>query len=229
MNKHSCINKRSLTLFAWFWPVVSLFGQGIDSVVIPAKTEIFVTLQRSLSTKTTSSGDRFFGQVAVPVAIDDKVIIPIGSSIIGHVDASRRSAHLKGQAALTLKFDSIVLPDGTTRQLQAVVQSAENYPSTPISQTEGTVVAQGSPGKETAGEAAGGAVKGATVGAIAGRSLKGAGIGAVIGAAGGAILGVFKKGPEVVLQKGDSVTIVLTDAVRFVKPQPAPEGVKLER
>ncbi|MBI2821089.1 MAG: hypothetical protein HYX74_02590 [Acidobacteria bacterium] len=203
------------------------WGQNIDSVVLPAKTEIFVTLQRTLNTRTLAAGDRFYGQVSVPVTANDRIIIPVGSSIIGHVDTSRRPGHLKGQGELMLEFDSIILPDGTTREIQAVVQSVENYATSGISSTEGGIVAEGSQGRETAATAAGTAVKGAVVGAIADRSVKGAGIGGLIGAAGGAIIGVFKRGKDVELHKGDSVTIQLTEAVRFVKPQPAPEGERL--
>ena len=204
------------------------FGQDIDSVVIPAKTEIFVTIQRGLSTKNVGSGDRFYAEVAVPVSINDTIVIPVGTSVIGHVDLTRRAGRVKGQSELTLKFESVVLPDGRTREIQAIVQSAENYPSTPITRSEGTVVAPGSPGEEVGKPAGEGAIKGATVGAIAGRNIKGAGIGAAIGAAGGAILGIFKRGPDVELRKGDSVSIVLTDSVRFVKPEPALTGERIE-
>jgi hypothetical protein len=204
-------------------------GQDLDSVVIPAKTEIFVTLQRNLSTKTVGAGDRFYGEVAVPVSVDDTIVIPVGTSVIGHVEKARRGGRVKGESALTLTFDSIVLPDGRTRQIEAIVQSAENYPSTPITRSEGTVVAPGEPGQEVGKPAGEGAIKGATVGAIATRGLKGAGVGAAIGAAGGAILGIFKRGPEVEMRKGDSVSIVLTDSVRFVKPQPPVEGERLDR
>ncbi|MBI4455483.1 MAG: hypothetical protein HY644_06250 [Acidobacteria bacterium] len=200
-----------------------LFGQDLDSVVIPAKTEIFVTLQRTLSTRTASLGDRFYGTVSVPVTLNDKIIIPVGSWILGHVDWSKKPGRLKGKAEIELKFDNVVLPDGRTREIRAAVQSAENYSTSQISKSEGAVVAEGGQGKETAEGAAKGAVTGAVVGAVAGRSLKGAGVGGLAGAAAGVVVGIFKRGKDVELRKGDTVTIQLTEAVRFVKPQTIPD------
>lgn len=216
-----------------FWILLlstaALRAQDIDSVVIPAKTEIFVTLERSLTTRAASVGDSFYGRVAVPVTMNDKIIIPVGSTIIGHVDSSKKPGYLKGKAQLQLTFDRVILLSGVTRDIRAVVQSAENYSSGRTSQTEGTLVAEGSQGKEVASGATNGGVSGAVVGAIAGRSLKGAGVGGAVGAAAGGVIGLFKRGQDVVLHKGDSVTIQLTDSVQFVKPEPIPQGRRLDR
>jgi hypothetical protein len=181
-----------------FWAITPLFGQDIDSVVIPAKSEIFVTLQRSLSTRAASSGDSFYGQVAVPVTVDDKIIIPVGTTIIGHVDNSKKPGYLKGKAQLQLTFDKVILPNGITREIRAVLQSAENYSTKGVSQTEGTLVADGSQSKEVASGATGGAVTGAVVGGIHG-GLKGAGVGGMVGAAAGGVIGLFKRGQDVAL------------------------------
>ena len=61
----------------------------------------------------------------MPVTANDQIAIPVGSYVIGHVLAANEPGYLKGGAELLLAFDSIILPDGTTRQIEAVVQSAE--------------------------------------------------------------------------------------------------------
>lgn len=202
------------------------FGQSLDSVFIPRKTEIFITLGRSINTKTATAGDKFYGVVDVPVTVDDEIVIPIGSHIIGHIGASQKPGYLRGKAQLALRFDTIILPDGTTRQIEAVAQSVEGY-ETGTSE-DGTIQASGGQGAETLGSATGGAVTGGVIGAIAGRDWKGVGVGSAVGAAGGAILGVFKKGEEVALPKGTSVTVQFYDRVRFVKPAPPNPGKRLE-
>ena len=207
--------------------VAALMGQSIDEVMIPGKTEIFITLERTINTKTASSGDKFYGRVAVPVTHNDRIVIPAGTYIIGHVDTTKKPGYVKGKAQIELKFDTVILPDGTTRQIEAVVQSAEGYENAQTGE-EGKIEASGSQGKETAGSAAGGAVTGAVLGGVATRSWKGMGVGTAVGAAGGAILGVFKKGEDVVLQKGTSITVQLNENIRFVKPQPPNPGTRLK-
>ena len=105
--------------------------------------------------------------------------------------------------------------------------SAEGYQGDP-SKEQGEVEAGGSQPKETAGGAAGGAATGAGIGALATRSWKGAGVGTVIGAAGGALLGLFQKGQDVTLPKGTSIVVQLESDVRFVKPAPLARGIRLQ-
>lgn len=218
----------SITRFAFcFLAVATAVAQSIDDVIIPGKTEIFITLGRTISTKTASTGDKFYGQVAVPVTLNDQIIIPTGTYIIGYVDTTKKPGYVKGKAQLELKFDSIILPDGTTRQIEAIVQSAEGYENSPTGE-EGKIAASGSQSKETTAGAAGGAVSGAVIGGIATRSWKGMGVGSAVGAAGGAVLGVFKRGEDVVLRKGTSITVQLHEAIRFVKPQPRNPGTRLK-
>lgn len=196
----------------------------LDTVIIPRKTDLYIELKKGINSRTARQGDKFSALVEVPVTVNDTIVIPVGSYVLGHVVRSKGSGYVKGKAELLLGFDTVILPDGTTRQIQAVVDSAENY-STRDEREEGTLEASGSQAEEVGigavTGAATGAITGATVGVFRGETLKGAGIGAAVGAAGGAIISLLKKGEEVELPKGSSLTIQLQDAIRFVKP-PAP-------
>lgn len=209
-------------LFATFLIFSAMAQQvePIDSAVIPAKTEIFVRLQRTINTKTATDGDKFHGEIVVPVTAHDQIVIPVGSYIIGHVDLSRQAGRLKGKSQLRLVFDSVILPDGTTRQIRAVVQSAESQ-RTKAGDEEGTLEGGGGQAAETAGGAAGGAIAGGVTGGLGTRSWSGAGVGAAIGAAAGGLIGALKKGEDVVLQRGSSITVQLDDDISFVKPMPS--------
>ncbi len=210
--------------YSALWLAVGIvFGQSLDHVIIPRKTEFFITLERSISTQTARSGDKFYGRIAVPVTLDAQIVVPVGSYIIGQVDMSKEPGYMKGKAQVQLKFDTIILPNGTTRKMIAIVQSAEGY-QTSLSEEKGTLESSGSQTKETVESAAGGTAGGATIGAIAARSWKGAGVGSVVGAAGGTLLGILQKGKHIVLPKGTSVTIQLEDNMGFVKPIPRNSG-----
>ena len=134
---------------------------------------------------------------------------------------------LKGQAELLLGFDTIILPDGTTRRMEAVVQSAEGARTDP-SDEMGTLTGSENQEKEAAAGAGRGAIAGGTIGAITDGSLLGLGLGAVVGSGVGALLGLFKKGDDVVLEKGTTLVIQLRNDIYFVKPGPATRGTPLQ-
>ena len=157
-------------MFAWAVLIVACatsFAQTLDDAVIPRKTEIFVQLKRSLNTKTARTGDRFHSQVEVPVTVEDKIIIPKGSFIIGHVDVSKTGGRVKGKPEMRLLFDTVILPGGTTRDIRAVLASAEGQ-KLDETREDGTIQGQGGQTGEVAGTATKGAIPGAGIGAIAG-------------------------------------------------------------
>jgi hypothetical protein len=205
-------------------------GVNLDEVVLPRKTEIFIELQRGINSRTAQPGDRFSAVVEVPVTVDDSIVIPVGSYVLGHVVRKAPAGRVKGKAQLLLAFDTVILPDGVTRKMVAVLDSAEGY-STDSSREDGQLEAPGSQGEEVligaARGAATGVITGATVGIFRGQTLRGAGIGAAVGAAGGALLGLLEKGEEVELPRGSSLTIQLEESVGFVRPEPPPTGVRL--
>jgi len=202
-----------------------LGAQTIDELTIPRKTEIFITLERTISTRTASTGDKFFGRIAVPVTANDKIVIPVGSYIIGHVDISKQAPRVRGKAELGLKFDTIILPDGTTRDMEAMLGSAEGYET--ATDEEGKIRASGGEGDVVGKGAVAGGTIGGTMGGIGTRSLKGVGIGAGAGAATGAIIGALRKNKEVDLPRGTSITVILDSDIRFTKPASPSQGKPL--
>ncbi len=208
-------------MFSWavlIFACATSFAQTLDDAVVPRKTQIFVQLQRSLNTKTARTGDRFHAKVEVPVTVEDKIIVPTGSFIIGHVDVSRTGGRVKGKPEMKLLFDTVILVGGTTRNIRAVLASAEGQ-KLDEAREDGTIQGQGGQKGEAAGTATKGAIPGAGIGAIAG-GWKGAGIGAAAGAATGAVIGLLKKGKQVHLPRGRSIIIQLEDDIQFVKPVP---------
>jgi hypothetical protein len=202
----------------------------IDEIILPRKTDIFISLQKGINSKTARSGDKFSAVIEVPVTHQDEIVIPVGSYIIGHVVTAESAGYIRGKGQLQLGFDTVILPKGTTRQIKAVVQSAENYVVDDASET-GKMQGSGEQSEEVlVGVAKGGVtglITGATVGAFTKGIAQGAAVGGAIGAAGGALLALLDKGEEVELPKGSSLTIQLQDAVQFTKPEPRTRGTRL--
>ncbi len=186
----------------------------LDSIIIPRKTDIFVTLGRGINTKTAQVGDKFFGNVSVPVTIDDEIVIPVGSYLIGHVVESARAGRVKGRSQLRLTWDTLILPTGVTRRIEAVLTSAESQ-STRRTDEDGKIEGGGSQGKEVAGGATKGAIGGSVTGVLVDTSWKGAGIGGAVGAGAGALLSLFQRGEDVALPKGTEITLQIESDIRF--------------
>lgn len=136
-------------------------------IVIDAGTVLEVTLDQSVSSKTNNEGDHFDASLAAPVTEGDKVVLPIGTKVTGTVTLAHSAGRFKGNAALGLALDSIIV----------------NGKAYPVQATSVEEAGKGR-GKRTAVGAGGGAALGAIVGALAGGG-KGAAIGAAAGAGAG--------------------------------------------
>ncbi len=130
-------------------------------LVVPAESVIAVVLDQTISSKSSSSGERFSATVESPVEVEGKVAIPKGARAEGIVNDAKAAGRFKGGAALSLTLTSVTV-NGKDYEIQTSAGK----------------------GKRTAVMVGGGAAGGAAIGAIAGGG-KGAAIGALIGAAAG--------------------------------------------
>jgi hypothetical protein len=136
-------------------------------IIVEAGTPIRVTVDQSVSSKTSNQGDHFEASLAAPVIVDGKVVIPSGARARGTVIVAKSAGKFKGNAELGVTLDSITV----------------NGQSYAVKTTSVTEAGKGR-GKRTAVGAGGGAALGALIGALAGHG-KGAAIGAVAGAGAG--------------------------------------------
>lgn len=150
-------------------------------IVVPAGTDLVITLSQSLGSKTSQSGQTFLATVARPVTVGGQTAIPKGSSVAGTVITAKEKGKIKGEGQLSLTLRSITI-NGQTYQIQTGV-------------LDSTIKGKG---KRTAATTGGGAAGGALIGGIAGGG-KGAGIGALVGAAGGFVGGALTGNKQIEL------------------------------
>jgi|SRR5450755_688314 hypothetical protein len=180
-------------------------------VVVKAGTRIPLSLVNTLNTKRTAEGDRVYLQTAFPIVQDGVIVIPKGSYVAGTVTEVKRAGKMKGKAELFLRFDSLTLPNGVTREFRSRLDSAgEND----VDRGEGKILGDSNKGGDarTVGQAAG---AGASVGAIAGHGAMGAGIGAIGGAAAGLAGVMLTRGPDLILLKGATLEMVLDRELHY--------------
>lgn len=184
---------------------------------VAAGKRIRVRMNEELSSKTAKVGDRFTVTVTEPVyATGGYVVIPVGSEIVGRVDAVKKAANKGKPGELDVSFVRVDLPNGTKRVISGSL--TELNADDAKSDEEGT--ARGDKMKHRkviwyGGGAAGGAILGAAIG-----GGKGALIGGLLGAGGGFLGERYTKGEEATVESGTEFTVYLNRAVslpRFVE------------
>lgn len=185
-------------------------------------TSVPLSMINSISTKHAAQGDRVYLETVFPILVDGKVVIPPGSYVAGTVTDVKRPGRVKGRGELYVRFDSLTLPNGVTRDFRARVGSLDGRATEELDKAEGKIRSEGNKGGDAqrVGEAtAAGASVGAISGSVAGRTGMGVGIGAAAGAAAGLVGVLVSRGPEAALARGTTLEMVLDRPLVFVESE----------
>lgn len=188
------------------------------SFTVDPGTRIPLTMLNSVSTKHAIEGDRVYLETLFPLMIGGKMVIPPGSSVAGTVTSLKRPGRVKGKGELYVRFDTLILPNGVSRDFKSRLGSIDGRDNQGFDREEGKIRGEGGKGSDAQTVGVGattGATVGALGGAIGGNMGMGAGIGAGAGAA-AALMGVLlTRGPDVVLAKGSTVEMLLDRPLIF--------------
>jgi type IV secretion system protein VirB10 len=186
--------------------------------VLQPGTKIPLSLINSVSTKHSAEGDRIYLETVFPILANGRIVVPPGSYVAGTITQVKRPGRVKGRGELYLRFDSLTLPNGVTRDFRARIGGLDGRAGEELDKGEGKVKSEGNKSGDarTVGEAA---AAGASIGVIAGGAAghygMGAGIGAAAGAAAGMMGVLLSRGPDAVLAKGSTIEMVLDRPVSF--------------
>src|SRR5713101_4939711 len=100
-------------------------GKKSDDFIVPAGTKVPLSMINSISTKTASEGERIYLETVFPILANGRVVIPPGSYVAGTVTDVRRPGRVHGRGELYIRFDSLTLPNGVTRDFRARVGSLD--------------------------------------------------------------------------------------------------------
>jgi hypothetical protein len=171
----------------------------------------------SVSTKSTAVGDHIYLETAFPVLAKGKIVVPQGSWVSGTVTEVKRPGHVKGRGELMVRFDSLTLPNGVTRDFRAGLASVDSRTDQKLDEQQ-RVKSPGDKADDVRTVAdttvAGGGI-GAGIGAAAHDVGKGAGIGLAAGAAAGLIGVLMTRGPDATLDRGTNVEMVLDRTIEY--------------
>ena len=206
-------------------PTESPVAVDPSKIVIPADTTIPMILINTINTKSAFVGQSIYCESIYPITVGNRIIIPKGSSIRGTVTEVIRPGHVKGRAQLGLRFDELILPNGTTRHLRATLAGFGSEGNDKFNPKEGQIEGGGSKGKDAetvARTTIPGAEIGTIVGAAEGAPLEGLGIGSAVGAATGVAWILAARGKDIVLPLGTSLELLLSQPVNFDREEVQP-------
>jgi hypothetical protein len=175
-------------------------------VVVPSGTHLALVLQNSLTTRNARPGDPVYFETTFPIAIQNRIVIPVGSYVQGEIVEAKRPGKVKGTGEIRLRLNSMILANGYTVDFNAIPTNAGTRGNEPTD-AEGKIHGDTNKGHD-AGTVIETTGAGAGIGAIAG-SAKGAGIGAGVGAAVGLATVLLTRGPELQLPRGTPVDVAL--------------------
>ena len=204
-------------------------GQPAESAVylLKAGTRIPLSPINTVSTRNAAPGDQVYLETVFPILVSGKIVIPTGSYVQGTVTESKRPGEVKGRGALFLRFDTLILPNGVTRDFQSRPGGISGDNPGTLDRQEGKVVSDGAQTRDTL-TVAGGAMYGAGMGWMIDGHGSGAGIGAGAGAAAGLMGVLLTRGPEAELKRGSVVQMVLDRDLQFTGEE-LPAGVAVTR
>ena len=191
---------------------------AVKSYQVETGTHIPLNLINSVSTKSSAPGDRVYLESVFPILVSGKIVIPPGSYVAGTITQVQRPGKVKGRGEFHLRFDTLTLPNGVTRDFRARIDTLDGRASEELDRKEGSVKSEGNKSGDTrtVGEtAAAGASVGALAGSLSGAAGMGAGIGAAAGATAGLVGVLFTRGPDAVLARGTTVEMILDRPVSF--------------
>lgn len=159
---------------------------------VPPGTELEAALTSTLDSETSRVGDTFVATVTEPVHVDSEPVIAAGSKIAGRVTEVKTASRGAGNASLTLRFDSLILPQGDVLPITASFSQSTDSKK----RRNSTIIG---------GSAAGGAI----LGRILGEESKDALVGAVVGGAIGTGVVLAQEGAQVRLPAGTVLVLEL--------------------
>ena len=84
-------------------------------------TPVYIKLQSTLATFMNKAGDQFWGTVTQPVMESGRVVIPAGSTVVGHLTKVSEPRRITGKPTIGLHPDAVTLPNGARYALSAVL------------------------------------------------------------------------------------------------------------
>ena len=190
----------------------SVVGPVFATYALPQNTYIRLRMNQTVSSGTARAGDRFTATVITPVYASGIEVIPAGATVEGRVTSSVQAQTRGREGQLALAFDTLVLPDGSKKQLDGELSDLQDEKGGEVDSENG--VAGRDSTSRTVKTIGGGGIGGAVLGGVLGGG-KGAAIGGAIGAGAGVAGVLLTKGNEAVVKGGSELGLITSAPIEF--------------
>jgi hypothetical protein len=180
---------------------------------IPSGTHLLLRMVNSINTRTASEGSQVYLRTDSPLVTEGRVIVPVGSYVQGTVAQVKRSGRVAGRAELSIRLDTLTLPEGKVLKFTPQLSAVDAGDSGQKVSGENNRIQQGSDIGRDAARIAILAGTGASIGGLVDRGWRGAGIGAGVGGAVGVATTLLTRGREVELRQGMTLDVALDRAL----------------
>jgi type IV secretion system protein VirB10 len=196
-----------------------------STLIVPANTTIPLRLLNTINSRTVRPGQAIYCETIFPITVGNRIVIPRESSVKGSITQVVRPGHSKGKAQIGIRFETLILPNGTTLPLRATLSGFGGTGKEGFQPKESKVEGASAKG-DNAGKVAETTITGAEIGTIAGaasgRPLGGLGIGSLAGAGGGLVWILASRGKEIVLPSGTNFELQLSAPLTFSRDDVEP-------
>jgi len=207
------------------------------TLMVPAQTTIPLRLMNTVNSRTAQAGQALYCETIFPVTVGNKIVIPRGSSVKGSITQVIRPGRGKAKKAqLGLRFETLILPNGTTFPLRATLSGFGSTGKEGFRPKEAKIEGASSKGDDV-GKVAETTITGAELGTIVGAADgsvgKGLGIGSLVGAGAGLVWIMASRGKEILLPSGTDFELQLSAPLTFTRdelasPSPYDQGAAVQ-
>jgi hypothetical protein len=176
---------------------------------IPAGTHVLLRMEHSVSTHTARKGDSVRLRTTIPVSVDGKIVVPVGTWVSGTIQRIQPRGRLHGQPSLEIGLQTLLLTTGATVDISPVIpvvvrsgfNSSGNRDRRPIIPVAAGLLA--------------GFVGGGIAGTLSHDEETAAGVGLALGAATVVGTAILTRNRDVELSAGATLDVAFDHAVKL--------------
>jgi type IV secretion system protein VirB10 len=181
-------------------------------LTVKAGERLVLELETSLHTRNSKKGERVYFRTVDHLQVGNEIAVPRDSKVQATVTKVKRPGRIKGRAEIQLRFDDLVLADGTKLPLHVSIVRAGFSKAGATKEGDPQIKGETGSGGSVVVVAQGG-LQGAMIGIWTG-SAKGVGYGAAIGAIIGLGTVLVQRGPDLDLPRSTMFEAKVTSPIQ---------------
>jgi type IV secretory pathway VirB10-like protein len=94
-------------------------------IAVPTGTRLPLLLRNGINTRTAKAGDSVYFETVYPIAVNNRIVIPMGTFVRGEILEAKRPGRIHGRGQLRMVLEQMTYPNGYTIELRASPSSVD--------------------------------------------------------------------------------------------------------